>query len=577
MSLATKLASKFPHTTQARGFDLFFRGAVRPVRSTPTSFEAEVLGGELSSVDLRLNGKALEIECDCDAFLDRGPCKHIWAAILEADRRGALEKARHVSPLTLVDALDGAGAEPSAPASASLWREQLRSIALYSRDHAQPGARTAAWPAGFQVAYAIDLPASRSAGAPVVTLLSRSRKKNGDWTVFKDLHLTRAAIFTLPDPADTEILEALAGAPNPLDFSSHRELQRFALPAHLALKVLPVVSAAGRLWAAPDYHSHQLRPIAWDSGEPWRFCVRVHRNERDLWEITGEFRRGADERAALDAPEFIFASGFLLLGQTLARFQDTDALPWVRQLLNDRTITFMDRDRDAALAALLESPVVPPLDLAPELDFEQRQGSPRFGVRLNQAKNAWGDAAFNATLLADYGAGLRPLRREESRGFWMPGDRLYVLRDQQAEAAAWQTLSEGGVRLSPDGGSPGRLLPKAMPKLVRHLIAEGWRVEAEGRAFRSPGATRLEVTSGIDWFELHGQIDYEGQTAALPDLLAALRRGDAMVKLDDGSFGMLPEEWLARFAPLAGLGEVAEGHLRFRSTQAGLLDALLAA
>jgi len=113
--------------------------------------------------------------------------------------------------------------------------------------------------------------------------------------------------------------------------------------------------------------------------------------------------------------------------------------------------------------------------------------------------------------------------------------------------------------------------------VVRELIHAGWHVEAEGKAFRRPGTTRVDVRTGIDWFELHGEVDYDGQTASLPQLLAAVRRGDTMVRLGDGTYGLLPEEWLERFAPLAGLGSKEEDHLRFRRNQASLLDALLAA
>src|SRR5205807_10367307 len=81
----------------------------------------------------------------------------------------------------------------------------------------------------------------------------------------------------------------------------------------------------------------------------------------------------------------------------------------------------------------------------------------------------------------------------------------------------------------------------------------------------------------IDWFELHGEVEYGEMTASLPELLAAMRRGDGMVPLGDGTFGLLPEQWMERFAPLAGLGSGEEDHLRFRRNQAGLLDALLAA
>ncbi|MDX2152169.1 MAG: DEAD/DEAH box helicase [Bryobacteraceae bacterium] len=580
MSLALRLSPRFSVTTRTRGHDLFAHGAVRPVRSTPTELEAVVRGGEDYDVDLALSGNALRVACECAAFIEYGPCKHIWATILEADRRGALDRARHISPLTLVDGfhLPPAGRPPLPPPAAPIWREQLQAIARHSRDHAFARTRATAWPAGFEIGYAIDLPGSRSAGALVLQLLSRNRKKNGEWTVFKDLRLSAPQIPALPDPQDVEILQTLVGAPEPYHFGYHHDIHRFALSRSLALKVLPVIAAAQRLWSAPEYNYHHFRPISWDAGDPWRFVARIQRNERDLWELTGEFRRGESGRLPLDAPEFIFySSGMLLHGQTLARLHDTDALPWIRQLLSDGAITFTDRDRDAALADLLDSPILPQLDLAPEIQFEQQTGAPRFGVRLEQLRDTFGETAFAATLLADYGAGFQPLRREESRGFWLPAQRLYILRDQPAEEAAWQTLAQNGVRLSPDGASPGRLAPKAMPKLARHLIAAGWHVEAEGKAFRRPGTARLDVSSGIDWFELRGQIDYDGQTASLPDLLAAIRRGDAMVRLGDGSYGLLPEEWLAKFAPLAGLGEATGDHLRFRPSQTALLDALLAA
>src|SRR5207247_2915621 len=113
--------------------------------------------------------------------------------------------------------------------------------------------------------------------------------------------------------------------------------------------------------------------------------------------------------------------------------------------------------------------------------------------------------------------------------------------------------------------------------LVRSLVEAGWDIEAEGKIFRRPGPFRIEVSSGVDWFELHGKVEYGNTTARLPELLEALRRGDKMVRLDDGTYGVLPEEWLRRIGPLAGMGKPEQGHVRFRHSQAGLLDALVAA
>src|SRR5438445_2146383 len=95
--------------------------------------------------------------------------------------------------------------------------------------------------------------------------------------------------------------------------------------------------------------------------------------------------------------------------------------------------------------------------------------------------------------------------------------------------------------------------------------------------FRRRVSFSIEVSSGVDWFELHGEVEYGNTTARLPELLEALRRADKMVRLDDGTYGVLPEEWLRRIAPLAGMGEPEQGHMRFRQSQAGLLDALVAA
>ena len=89
---------------------------------------------------------------------------------------------------------------------------------------------------------------------------------------------------------------------------------------------------------------------------------------------------------------------------------------------------------------------------------------------------------------------------------------------------------------------------------------------------------RSDVRSGIDWFELHGSVDFgDGQVVALPRLLEAFRHGRATVTLDDGTTGIVPEEWLRRWAGIAGVGETTGDHVRFKMSQVALLDAALEA
>src|SRR5262249_59296607 len=129
--------------------------------------------------------------------------------------------------------------------------------------------------------------------------------------------------------------------------------------------------------------------------------------------------------------------------------------------------------------------------------------------------------------------------------------RRYTLRARAAEAAFINRLTEAGLKyVRPnyrEKQSGWEVAPTKLPRVVRELVAEGWRVEAEGKTFRSPGKVKVQVNSGIDWFELHSTVDFGETTARLPELLAALKRGDSMVKLDDGTYGMLPEDWLKRY------------------------------
>jgi non-specific serine/threonine protein kinase len=57
--------------------------------------------------------------------------------------------------------------------------------------------------------------------------------------------------------------------------------------------------------------------------------------------------------------------------------------------------------------------------------------------------------------------------------------------------------------------------------------------------------------------------------------MKAVRKGERYVKLADGTFGQIPEDWLERYKHLFGLAEETEKGLRVRDVQIPLLDRLL--
>ena len=61
-----------------------------------------------------------------------------------------------------------------------------------------------------------------------------------------------------------------------------------------------------------------------------------------------------------------------------------------------------------------------------------------------------------------------------------------------------------------------------------------------------------------------------------PALLKALRRGETVLTLADGSQGLIPERLVARYGRLVRLGEEEEDGIRFAKSQVALLEAILA-
>lgn len=88
--------------------------------------------------------------------------------------------------------------------------------------------------------------------------------------------------------------------------------------------------------------------------------------------------------------------------------------------------------------------------------------------------------------------------------------------------------------------------------------------------------TRVHVSSGIDWFDASVELVFGDQSVSITDVKRALAQKQNFVKLNDGSLGLLPEEWLKKYALLIKMGEKNGNKLRLKKYHFGVLDELLA-
>ncbi|MGA2711929.1 MAG: DEAD/DEAH box helicase [Bryobacteraceae bacterium] len=599
MKLSNLLSTHFENHVRLRGSGYYHSGAVRIKSGSEKTVDARVTGAREYLVELTWDGKQLNVHCSCPYFDSSGPCKHLWAVVLAAEALGYLAEATGSQGKLVIndylfdaEVMDGyrkppklkvlappppVAARPPQPHVVAppqpAWRDRLKHVTAID------AVRDERWPADRQLIYIVDTAASVSLGNVVLNVMSREPKRDGGWKKALLPHLTRHVISLLPDPADRYILSLLAGASAHQTWMSSGIYEQlpasFRVMHPLSATLMPLVAATGRCFLHPD-----APPLAWDDGEPWRFELRLGRAGDTQWAVSGCLRRG-DAEMNLKTPELIVAGGLVFTREHVARLAEDTRFEWLVYLRRTGRIETPESEAPEVLAALLNHPVPAHVEVPEELRYEEVRVAPKPCLTVRALKrNSWEQPRLSAELSFDYD-GRRVAGDSKGNGFYDAEARRLVVRDLAVEESARSRLGELGMTFMPAAynrpEAGWELTPKKLPAVVRAAIEAGWHIEADGKTFRRPGAVQVSVASGIDWFELHGEVAYGDATAKLPALLAALKRGDSVVLLDDGTYGLLPEEWLARFASLASLGDADTDHIRFRRNQAGLLDALLAA
>lgn len=586
------IEQQFSPAVRARGDALFQSGGVHRFSSNKQGVASAVVRGSMNyQVDLLHDDDALVASCTCPHFEEGNFCKHIWAVVRFAEGNGVLPPvpvdrrirlmAEGDFPSEAPEADADAGAPP--PVSTSDWRRWFVQLGQQSRAAAPPDAADAAEQ---EILYFINVAQTRTRGLLVVDVMSRARKLDGAWGRPRPIALSVGHIGALPDAADRQVLALLSGVRECVDWAPSGEWSPIPpavqVPMTAASVLVPLLCATGRCRlrlsdetsASPD--ALQGAPLRWET-EPWRLHLVVQTAaDPPHYLLTGELRRG-ELRQPVTAPRLLTAGGLVFSDTAVAPLQDDGAFYWIGLLRQVGPLRIPIADGPDLLEKILRLPHTPPLTLPESLRFETVEVIPTPVLRMRKDDGAADDGWLHAVLGFDYD------------GWWIeatdvqPGrfdaeKRRFIRRDLAREQAAADLLRAMGLRLvRASSADPAYRLPaKRLPALVRALMTQGWRVEAEGRLFRTMDRFSMEVRSGVDWFELHGVCDFGTATARLPELLAALKRGEQVVTLADGSLGLLPEDWLNQYGFLAALGRFEDGHVRFAGAQMSLLDALLA-
>ena len=568
--LLSRIERSVPAAIRERGEQYARRGVVAlRKRSSPRDpVWALVRGSDAYQVKVQYEDHELLAECTCRYFEDRfDVCKHIWATLVVCAQQkvefpGYVDSVLPDDGAYVEEAEDEADEVPLVYASnvvplrrawnePSRWRSQIRPVTQL------PSLMPHAPAPVPEITWMLD---ARMSGVVVsLEITTRSRKKNGELGKPKPLRIELSAIAGIKTALDREILSTITAS----HYAYGSLDSRVSLSWPMADYVVPKLVATGRLFIRTGEEYELCTDF--DGGEPWRLAIRAEAQE-GKYVLTGTLHRG-EERLPLEQVQAITRGGFVIFRNSIARFADEGFNAWA-ELLRREKVEIPGAELDDFVMSIATSTAPVPIEWPEGIGWQERRVPPVAMLELHERHGS----AQGTPLFAYDNAAIEALL--PGRAVYDEQRRMVFLRDSAEEERKIEALwREGFTRYHSAVSIPTARIMDAIPKLME----AGWQVRIPDGIFAGSGDLELEISSGIDWFDVNGSVTFGAEKVRLPRLLNALRKGESVVRLDDGRLGLVRSEWREQLEPfLAAASDEQESGLRFRRNQVLLLDALLA-
>jgi superfamily II DNA or RNA helicase len=623
--LEQRCLRNFSRGARARGRDYFVGGRISEPNRVGDTFLLDVRGNEgnyhvILDFSRAQELRALDARCDCPFYDGGEQCKHVWAALLQIDHAGLATVIPGSGHLRLLHAkprrdrvprsnlphgervdrgprteglhrdarrirsngMPGTGIQPRGPLSPGAlgglnWLARLDLIQGRSSAATKPSLGFS----GNWLAYFVINAAETSAtGKLVLDLWTRDRQLNDDLGPLQPSRLRGQDqdIERFADLKDQEILSALIKTCEPQTFApfgqaSGRFSSRFTIDPILENHLIPTLATAGKLFlsrspnGSPDDAD---RPLRLDRGRPWELELKVETAGPGHYRLGGILKRENETRDIHD-PLCAFRSGFLLFGDRISRLADPTQSSWASSLGGPDELMIPRDQGDALLKRILLDPTAPRLTWPDDMGWTTAVIVPRPKGVFRPLGND--PTTGRVTLTVSFAYSGREVSLDEA-------DKTFVDLEEKRVysrnlAFEEEALTQAREILNDQHGT-GTLPENDLHRVATELSRKGWTVYIENQRLRVADDFAMDISSSTDWFDLKLEASFDGSAVTQARLQAALEGKNGLVRLADGSLGMLPPGWLTRYASLSPFGHKNEdGTLRFSRSQGLMLNAVL--
>ncbi|MEO1083044.1 MAG: SWIM zinc finger family protein, partial [Acidobacteriota bacterium] len=596
-TLASRCRHAFTIAVQTRGERYANRGHVRLIDEGTEHRTALVDGSSEAPYSVSIAWPDAEEEGILDAFCScpyaaNHPCKHMWATVVHIDDLGHGDQIPGSDLLKLELHVDPWSEEFAGRAPATPWRTHLAQV-----ENAIEARRATPAPRRRKLYLFLDEGVDdKNTHLVPISFFVREARHDGTWGSIRPRKLDMEAAEEL-DPGDRRLIEKLLGLPR-IDRRGYETFRHGSVGevnvAPLWLEtLLPDLTASGRFgWQVETDGSRSCQPLSFDDGDPFQLVLDGAVNGDGTLRLLGVLEREGEARQVEDAKGYL-ETGLVFFDDEVARF-DPESFPWIQLLQQEGAVELPKKEIQHGLEQLWDMPALPEVRLPKKVSWSVKTPAPQPHLTLGALD---GEVVHGRVSFAYDGMEITPDdartvilvqpkgAEEEADDADTPPAKgakaktaakgsYLVRRDRTAEATRMRAMAPAPVNALGEVPMPS----KEFVPWVERLAADGWRIETLGRPLRAGGSFQAQVSSGMDWFDLTGFMNFGDARAELPALLDAARSEQRLVKLSDGSLGVLPQQWLARYgglAEVAGTSEEGDG-VRFSAHQALLLDSLLA-
>ncbi len=519
--------------------------------------------------------RSLHMSCECPYFRDYDYCKHLWACIKEGDSReiwGDFLKLKKKNEQEQKQEQEQEQEQKprSNPQQQKSWKKKIDQLStqntLYKASRRKSG--------HFKVYYALDYYSYKSTGL-VVHFYRLENRLAGHPNFIERKAIKPDDFEKLSDPMDSELILLLTSQVNSAVYWNQVYSHGIIRP-YLQNQTLDKLCKTGRLFLESGHRTYdidRLRFLRFNGNEAGIMTHLSLKNSKVSFKTQLE---AGNKRIPIEDLIVFWDHGSYITRETVGCFKP-EHFDWLKTLKELGNEYIHKSDKDFLVQELFNQEIDTDIELAANMDWKfKEETAPKPKIILKEEKRSETKKELYGKVLFKYGHS-----EASSLSFQKHSvdekNRILHLRDFDRESEFLSETESMDFSPTPMKFAQSynfRIRKGQFVNTIKEMIDKNWEVEAQGKKVESALSTSFSVTSGIDWFDLESEVTFEsGQKLTLPELIKSLKRGETLIPLGNGQYGMLPEEWLKKYSSLAEIGDnQGTGQLRFSKVQGIFLD-----